>query len=51
MMPSSFDFVRLEEEYRRQLDELKRLAEEQRREIEELRRRMERQVEAPPEST
>jgi hypothetical protein len=51
-MPPSFDFVRLEEEDRGQIDELRRLEEKQRREMEELRRRMEdREEEAPPEST
>jgi hypothetical protein len=49
--PSGIDFVRLEEEHRRQIDELRRLEEEQRREMEELRRQMDRQGEAPPEST
>jgi hypothetical protein len=49
--PSGIDFVRLEEEHRRQIDEVRRLEEEQRREMEELRRRMDRQGEAPPEST
>jgi hypothetical protein len=49
--PSDIDFARLEEERRRQTDELRRLEEEQRREMEELRRRMDRQEEAPPEST
>jgi len=54
--PSGIDFARLEarleEERRRQLDELRRLEEEHRREMEELRRRMEeRQEDAPPEST
>jgi hypothetical protein len=52
VMPPSFDFVRLEEEDRGQIDELRRLEEKQRREMEELRRRMEdREEEAPPEST
>ena len=52
MMPPSFGFVRLEEEDRGQIDELRRLEEKQRREMEELRRRMEdREEEAPPEST
>jgi hypothetical protein len=51
MMPPSFDFARLEEEHRRQLDELRQLGEEQRREMEELRRQMERRDGAPPEST
>jgi hypothetical protein len=49
--PSDIDLVRLEEEHRRQLDELRRQEEEHRRETEELRRRRERQEEAPPEST
>ena len=61
--PSGIDFARLEarleEERRRQLDELRRLEEEHRREMEELRQRLEelrrrleeRQEEAPPEST
>ncbi len=50
--PSGIDFARLEEEHRRQLDELRLLEEEQRREMEELHRRMEeRQEKAPPEST
>jgi hypothetical protein len=53
MIPPTFsiDAVRLEEEHRRQLDELRRLVEEQRREIEELRGRMKQQGEAPPEAT
>jgi hypothetical protein len=51
MMPPSVDFVRLEEEHRGQIDELRRLVEEQRREMEELRRRVGPQEEAPPEST
>jgi hypothetical protein len=51
MMPPSVDFVRLEEEHRGQIDELRRLVEEQRREMEELRRRVVPQEEAPPEST
>jgi hypothetical protein len=52
VVPPSFDFARLEDEHRRQINELSRLVEEQRREMEELRRRMEeRQEEAPPEST
>jgi hypothetical protein len=54
--PSDIDFACLEEEHRRQIDELRRLEEEQRREMEELRRRMqgrmqEHEEEAPPEST
>jgi hypothetical protein len=49
--PSDIDLARLEEEHRRQLDELRRQEEEHRRETEELRRRRERQEEAPPEST
>jgi len=49
--PSDIDLVRLEEQHRRQLDELRRQEEEHRRETEELRRRRERQEEAPPEST
>jgi hypothetical protein len=49
---SDIDFARLEEEHRREIDELRRLEEEHRREMEELRRRMEeQQEEAPPEST
>ena len=50
--PSGIDFARLEEEHRRQIDELRWQEEEHRREMEELRRRLEeRQEEAPPEST
>jgi hypothetical protein len=50
--PSGIDFARLEEEHRRQIDELRRQEEEHRREMEELRRRMEeQQEEPPPEST
>jgi hypothetical protein len=50
--PLGIDPDRLEEEHRRQIDELRRLEEEHRREMEELRRRLEeRQEEAPPEST
>jgi hypothetical protein len=51
MMPPSVDFVRLEEEHRGQIDELRRLVEEQRREIEELRRRVGPQEEASPEES
>src|SRR5829696_546873 len=43
--PSDIDLARLEEEHRRQLDELRRQEEEHRRETEELRRRRERQEE------
>jgi hypothetical protein len=47
--PPDIDFARLEEERRRQTDELRREEEEQRQEMEELRRRMEeREEEAPP---
>jgi hypothetical protein len=50
--PPGIDFVRLEEEHRRQLDELRRQEEEQRRKMEDLRWRMEEhEEEAPPEST
>ena len=50
--PSGIDFARLEEEHRRQLDELRRQEEEHLREMEELRRRMEEhEEEVPPEST
>jgi hypothetical protein len=50
--PSGIDPDRLEEEHRRQLDDLRRQEEEHRREMEELRqRREEQQEEAPPEST
>jgi hypothetical protein len=49
--PTDIDFTRLEEERRRQTDELRREEEEQRREIEELRRRVGPQEEAPPETT
>jgi hypothetical protein len=50
--PSGIDFARLEEEHRRQIDELRRLEEEHRREMEELRRRIEEhEEEAPPECT
>ena len=49
--PSDIDLARLEEEHRRQLEELRRQEEEHRRETEELRRQMEPQEEAPPETT
>src|SRR5215213_9052838 len=49
--PSGIDLARLEEEHRRQIDELRRQQEEHRREMEERPRRTEeRQEEAPPES-
>jgi hypothetical protein len=47
---SDIDRARLEEEHRRQLDELSREEEEDRRETEEL-RRMEAREDAPPDST
>jgi hypothetical protein len=50
--PSDIDLASLEEEHRREIDELSRQEEEHRREMEELRRRIEgQQEEAPPEST
>jgi hypothetical protein len=59
MIGPRVDFARLEEEHRRQIDELRRQEEEPRREMGELHREMEerrrlmeeRQEEEPPEST